>query len=316
MENDAWFFVGIFAFIFLIWVATGGPTRPLSFSGPTLEQPQELGGGNYLSLPRSPFGIGNNETNLSGSSERGGSYSSSNFFTNMLRGFPFGTPSPYQGLVRLNTSVSNASSTDAQRESLRLEVPRRSATPVTISGWRFVSEITGKAAVIPTGTKTPTLGIVNAREPITLTAGERAIISTGRSPIGTSFRENICTGYLDGAQAFTPRLPRQCPAPMAEFQRVAGPYYLRDTSCVEYVKTLGKCETVTYVSSKVSTSCRAFATKHLNYNGCVIAHYNTPGFHGTTWHVYLNQKDALWRAKNEVIKLLDQNSHTVAAFRY
>ncbi len=34
MEHDAWFFVGLFVFIFLIWIATGGPLHGVSLSVP------------------------------------------------------------------------------------------------------------------------------------------------------------------------------------------------------------------------------------------------------------------------------------------
>ncbi len=62
--HDAWFFIGVFVFIFLIWVSTGGPLHPLAFTGPRLSLPQELGGGTYLQFPRASFTIGDGSTSL------------------------------------------------------------------------------------------------------------------------------------------------------------------------------------------------------------------------------------------------------------
>ena len=56
--HDAWFFIGVFVFIFLVWISVGGPTHPISFTGPTLSQPSPLGGGTYWQVPTAPFGVG------------------------------------------------------------------------------------------------------------------------------------------------------------------------------------------------------------------------------------------------------------------
>ena len=66
--HDAWFFIGVFVFIFLIWIATGGPLHPIAFTGPKLALPGALGGGTYLSLPRAPYGVGGSNISLPGSS--------------------------------------------------------------------------------------------------------------------------------------------------------------------------------------------------------------------------------------------------------
>lgn len=316
MQHDAWFFVGVFAFIFLIWIATGGPARPLSWSGPTLAQPEELGGGTYLGLPRAPFTIGNADVTLPSSSNTR-SYKPFSVFGSTVGGLPFGTPSPYRESIRLNGYVSSASSTSARKEYLRFDVATSAPAPVAITGWRLTSEITDNTARIPDGSPVPRLGTVNARQPIVLSPGERAIVHTGRSPIGVSFRENVCSGYLDEFQAFTPSLPKACPTALEEFERIYGPYYVRDTSCIEYLKTINRCETVTYVSRrKIAAVCRDFALKNLNYNSCVASHRDEATFPGKTWHIYLNQEDSLWRARGEIIKLFDVDMKTVGAFAY
>src|ERR1035437_8257992 len=151
MEHDAWFFVGIFVFIFLIWIATGGPLHPISFTGPTLAEPQELGGGTYLSFPRASYGGGGTNISLPGSSN--GESVQNNIQNNtgtpqMLLptgGSVFGLASPYQGLVILNHYISNASSTNPGDEYVGISVVQNASASVTLTGWML--EKIGRAHV-------------------------------------------------------------------------------------------------------------------------------------------------------------------------
>lgn len=315
MQHDAWFFVGILGFVFLVWAATGGPSRPLSWAGPSLAQPQELGGGTYLRLPRSPFTIAGSHTSLPGSSDSRTTYTRYSG-SGSLYGIDFGTPSPFRSLVTLTRRVVNASSTNPNLEYLSLAVPTTAREHLTITNWQFVSEVTGNAALIPSGTPLPLLGKVSAVAPITLRPGDRATIFTGRSPIGVSFRENKCTGYLNSFQAFTPALTQRCPLPVDELVNYYGDYYVRDTTCLDYVKKLPRCGTVFFPKDDISARCENFVLTHLNYNGCVATHRDDTDFEGTTWRIYLNMSDALWRGKDELIKLWDAGRKTVDAFSY
>ena len=314
--HDAWFFIGIFAFIFLVWVATGGPTHQLAFSGPTLSQPGALGGGGYLSLPTAPFSLGSNGVSLPGSSSGTGSNapvpSSSS-----LSGVDFGTPSPYRGIVTLSHYVSGAGSTDPNNESVRISVDSNAGTPVDLSGWTLESEATGAAIVIPKGTETPHSGIVNAVQDIVLSPGEQAIVISGRSPIGASFRENKCIGYFAQFQTFSPALPDTCPSPTTELASFYGSsYYVRDASCIDYVNTLSRCQAVLTPPTTVSGACQTFLVKYLNYNGCVSAHESDSDFLGNTWRIYLGRTNSMFRSQHEVVKLLDSSGKTVDAFSY
>lgn len=315
MEHDAWFFVGVFVFIFLIWIATGGPLRPLSFAGPTLAQPQELGGGGYLELPRAPFGIGGSHISLprySGGTAyyQGGSRAG---YTD-LYGVSFGTPSPYRGIISMNHYVSNASSTNPRNEYITITV--NTDTYVNVSGWKLVSEATSKSGVIPRGVKTPVTGVVNPWEDIVLGPGERAVIVSGKSPTGVSFRENRCTGYLNTFQQFSPPLSRSCPAPLDELAAFYGSSYVRNADCLNYVDGLARCETILRPPKKVPATCRSFVIEKLNYNGCVATHRDDVDFNGDMWRIYLGLSEALWRPSHEVVKLLDAQGKTVDAFSY
>lgn len=314
MQHDAWFFIGVFAFIFLIWISTGGPLHPLSFTGPRLSAPQELGGGTYLSFPRAPFAVGGNQVALPGSSN-GGSYSNESLPT-FTGGTSFGTPSPYRSLVRLNRSVVGAGSSDPKREYLELSVSQNAGVPINLSEWRLLSEADGRQSIFPRGTETPTSGVINATENIVLSPGMRAIVVSGQSPIGASFRENKCIGYFSTFQTFYPALPQNCPLPSNELSSFYGNGYLQDSSCVDYAQKLSRCQVVLTPPNGASNACQNFVVNYLNYNGCVNAHKNDADFYGTTWRIYLGRTSSLWNPKHEVVKLLDVNGKTVDAFSY
>ncbi len=316
MEHDAWFFVGIFVFIFLIWIATGGPMHPIAFSGPTLAEPGALGGGTYLSLPRAPFSVGSANVSLPGSSN-GGSVSGGTGVSlpSFVGGSSFGTPSPYYGIVSMNHYVSGAGSTNPGNEYVEITVAQSATAPVDISGWTLESSATGAAAVIPKGTEVPTSGIVNAVQDIVLTPGTQALIISGQSPIGASFRDNKCIGYFSTFQQFSPPLPQNCPLPYDELTSFY-PGYIRDAACIDYVNTLSRCQAVLSPPVGTSGACQNFLVNYLNYNGCVNAHRNDADFEGNTWRVYLGRTNSMWRTQNEVVKLLDAQGKTVDAFSY
>ncbi|HET9641638.1 MAG TPA: hypothetical protein VFP46_02210 [Candidatus Paceibacterota bacterium] len=311
MEHDAWFFIGVFIFIFLIWIATGGPLHPLAFAGPRLAQPGALGGGTYLSLPRAPLTVGNSDVALPGSSTGGGSLGGG---AGLPGGSALTNPSTYRNTVVMSHGVSGAAG-DPSSEYILLYVPSGSGVPVDISGWQLVSEATGNASYIPRGTEVPMSGTINAVQDIVLTPGTRAYLISGRSPIGGSFRENKCIGYYSNFQSFYPSLPQNCPTGQNEL----GSYYadsLRDVACTDYTNRLSRCQAVLTPPTTVSSACQNFLVKYFNYNGCADTHRSDADFLGDTWHIYLGRTTPLWRSSHELVKLLDREGAVVDAFTY
>lgn len=317
MEHDAWFFIGVFVFIFLVWIATGGPMHPIAFAGPTLSLPGALGGGTYLSLPQATVGGGGTPVSLPGSSG-GGSFPNvlGAFQPPTLSGVAFGTPSPYHGIVSMSRYVSGAGSTDPGEEYVQLSVAQNAGVPVDITGWTLESAATGNAAVIPKGTEVPLSGVVNPAQDIVLTPGQQAIIISGRSPIGGSFLDNKCIGYFSDFQSFSPPLPQTCPTPASELSTFYGSTYIRDIACINYVNTIPRCQASLSPPTTVSGACQSFLVTYLNYNGCVAAHQNDADFKGNTWRIYLGRTTPMWRTQYEVVKLLDAQGKTVDAFSY
>lgn len=320
-NNDAWFFIGVFVFIFVIWIATGGPLRPIAIKTPPLPQLNGTGtlggGGTFLQLPRSPYQIGSTSVELPGSALP----QAQNIYPTLLP-MPsftddiFGTPSPYRDVIRMNQYVSNPGSSDPGNEYVEISVAQNAGTSINLSGWSLLSGATGATTAITKGIKVPISGTVNATEDIVLTPGTRAILISGQSPIGASFRENKCIGYFSTFQKFSPSLPLNCPAPSNELISFYGPNYIHDSSCIEQVNKISRCQVALTPPQGVSNTCQNFVVKYLNYNGCVNAHRNDIDFTGDTWRIYLGRTNSMWRTQNEVVKLLDGSGKTVAAFSY
>lgn len=317
MEHDAWFFIGVFAFIFIIWIAVGGPKHPIAFTGPTLSAPYPIGNGTYLGFPLAPFGIGSSIISLPGSSSGASTYGSSGVsIPSLVGGASYGTPSIYRGVVTMNSYVSGAGSSNPDDEYVELSVADNANVPVDISGWTISSGATGSGAVIPKGTEVPTSGVINAAQDIILTPGEKALLISGQSPIGASFRENKCIGYFSAYQHFSPPLPQNCPTPSDELMANYGSDYIRDNTCIDYVKTLTRCEPSITPPTYVTSACQSFLVNYLNYNGCIKAHQSDADFEGDTWRVYLGHTASMWRTQNELVKLVDKDGNTVDAFSY
>lgn len=316
MEHDAWFFVGVFVFIFLIWIATGGPLHQISFTGPRLALPDALGGGTYISFPRAPFGIGTSYVSLPGSSGGGFTSYDQTLPAPVITGGVFGPSSPYRGVVRMNHYVSSAGSSDPKNEYLEFSVAQDAGSPVNLSGWTLSSDASGNSAIIPKGTELPISGTVNASQDIIITPGKRALLISGSSPIGASFRENKCIGYFSTFQQFNPSLPQNCPMPSDELSNYYGTGYIRDVACIEYAKTLPRCRVAITPPAGASSACQSFLVQYLHYNGCIAAHQNDADFKGDTWRIYLGRTNAMWRTRYEIVKLLDDRGKTVDAFSY
>ncbi len=333
MQSDFLFFLGVMVFFFVLWLAGGGPSNPISFSGPFITPVTGVG--------QTQVGYGDTDWYKGGINVTGGlpsirsaevrssvqsiEYQLGNLQIESKRQALFSTPSPKRGLVTI--SGGNVSSTDPQHEYLVLQASSSATEPITITGWKLVSVATDRSATIPQGTKLPTSGTLNASEPIVLYPGERAYVITGESPIGGSFAENMCTGYLGVNQSFSPALGRRCPSPSSEFDRhfTGNPY--KETACYNLVRNTSMCVTP-QEDSRTSANCLSLIYSRLTYNGCVENYRYSSSFYSDIWRIYLGRTEItrrndstmrygeLWKDSREAIRLLDENGLTVDLYTY
>lgn len=318
MRSDAFFFLGILLFIFVVWVASGGPSRPISFSGPYLKPITTTGtkAEAYGTLP--DITLGSSERGISGSI--GGIKDSLDELREQAREVSdFGEASPYRGLVTISHSTGGVKSNFANREYITLQAGNKLKEELNISGWRLVSGATNAYGTIPNGVTVPKSGSVNVSSPIVIKKGDKVIVNSGRAPTGISFRENSCTGYFEEFQDFTPELSLSCPLPKNDFDNFypGNPQSDDGDECLERVeKVYGRCEMATSTPRGVSSECKTFLSKYVNYNGCVLMHGADDNFASRTWRVFLGSKTHLWKDERETIKLIDREGKVVDVFAY
>jgi len=319
MRSDILFFLGVFAFLFVAWVATGGPQKPISFAGPfitpvTTIGDEQRGYGSFWNTAENP----SNWWDWSGGdSESRNVWRAQEEIADLQRELQdarlFGPPSPFKDVVSLSGNASVLASEDEDEEYLTITVSGSADGAINMDGWRLVSVRSRESADLPDAAAVFRSGSVNQTAPLTLNPGDRAVVVTGRSPVGVSFRENACTGYLADRQDFTPQLSRSCPSPMDDFERFYDGSASNYQYCKEKVQELGRCST-DYGS--VSGTCYQFMREHYTYNGCMTYHAADRNFWKTTWRVYLGEREDLWPARNETIKLLDAAGNTVDMISY
>jgi hypothetical protein len=223
--------------------------------------------------------------------------------------------SKYKGQIEI-TNFGGAKQSLVDKEILEIKVVGKNVTTkINITGWRLESAVSGIGDSIEGGTYLPYSGQVNSESGIFLEAGDKVIVSSGRSPIGTSFRLNKCTGYFEQFQDFTPAIPKTCPKAIDDLPDFGvGDEFER---CVEFVKKMPTCEVyLKSVPVNMGGACHEYITSKVNYNSCVSNHKDDPNFYTKEWRVYLGRNSELWKSKREIIKLLDSQGKIVDVVTY
>lgn len=223
----------------------------------------------------------------------------------------------FQGEIEI-ASYSRAKDKTPDKEYIRLKVSRNASENINITGWRLQSPLTGVDVPIGEGAYLPYSARVNPELAIFVKPSEEIYIVTGRSPIGVSFRTNLCTGYFEQFQDFEPRLSKDCPRPIDDIYRVTqvggG---LKGDACIDFVEDLNRCEIyLRSVPQNIGGACQTYVTEKVNYNTCVDLHKDDGDFKGDEWRVYLGRTEELWKEKREIIKLIDNQGKTVDVVTY
>lgn len=311
----------------LIWVISGGIGKIIEKTKATEE---ESSGGFFsltsFRLPWQPEGLIPDFSSSfeSGDTESGGTldttYESVQIEYDELedatqKAREFGIPSPFEGAVSLN--IANAKETSPSEEYLKIDVTSRQTTPINIAGWSLQSALTGVRAYIPRGASDFHLGAVNTQKDIQLVPGAHAVVTSGSSPLGTSLRENLCTGYLNQLQTFSPTLSEQCPSPSESIPLSADNLNQYGDACIDFARSLSSCRApLTGEVQGFSSACVSFIANTLSYNGCFDMYRYRANFFEDSWRIYLGASRELWRNSHDIIRLLDAEGRTVDAVTY
>lgn len=217
-----------------------------------------------------------------------------------------------------------------------ITLSNRSRTPVNITGWQLrngkdkrpyysgstLQRLSADVAIIPQATLILSPSGKSLNQDVILQSNEKAIVTTGsfgnRLPYAiTSFKENMCTGYLEALPdyAFNPSLSRGCPRPAQE----PGIENM-DIACRKVIESIASCETPKigermsdgeycadcYKGKILPSVCRAFIKEHFNYQGCLVNHQSNPKFSGNTWRLFLGRGWEMWAKEYESIELFDR----------
>lgn len=230
----------------------------------------------------------------------------------------FGNSSPYKGKVTIVKRTSGPRADDVDKEYVELRASKENASVISLKGWRLKSLISGRSLEIEEASYLPHFGQVNTELPVNLRAGDKIYVTTGRSPIGVSFRVNKCSGYYQQFQKFTPRLKEQCPDPEDEILLYEGDRNIFiDNECLDFVERISRCEIRTSnIPKTLSFTCQEAIADEIGYSSCVEKHKDDDDFIQPEWRVYLKREAELWREKREIIALLDQDGKTVDVYSY
>ncbi|MEN9561467.1 MAG: hypothetical protein RIQ56_740 [Candidatus Parcubacteria bacterium] len=319
-----WLFVAIVLIFFIVWALSGGIGRAIS-AGKGLLSPSSFFTGNAsgttFTLPwqqyvePAPIEVDMNSdfdnTGNANINDLENQYAQLKDEAERVK--LFGTPSPHAGKVLF--SGNDATSPAVNEEFVAIQ--NMSDTPLALSGWSIQSAYTGVRVPLPNAAAPLITGTVNALQPITLAPEESLVALTGASPVGVSFHVNMCSGYLQQFQKFTPLLYEQCPDP-GEAMRVT-PENLQTygEGCIDFVRSIPRCHFPTgeQIPGSVTAACRSFVGSTFSYNGCVSTHRSNPQFFDG-WRIYFNSQTELWRNGHDVIRLLDETGRTVDVLSY
>ncbi|MBI2065537.1 MAG: hypothetical protein HYT68_00490 [Candidatus Zambryskibacteria bacterium] len=227
-----------------------------------------------------------------------------------------------------------------------ITINNRGKEAVNITGWQLkngkderaydyggsLRYFSADAATIPQAALFISPTSFNIFQNILLESGETAIVTTGQPGPSlpykiVSFKENICSGYLEALPeyTFTPPLTRNCPRPVDELGVSA-----LDTECRRFIERMVPCRTPEFNTRDrdgeicygcidgqlLSNACNAFIKNHFNYPSCIAYHQTDSNFSGRTWRIFLGKGWEMWAKEYETIKLFDLLGQLVASRSY
>ena len=212
---------------------------------------------------------------------------------------------------KVTIHAGKATETDPDEEYIEVRALKSNEDIVNITNWTVEGAV-GLNLKIPQAVHLMISSRINPKSDVILNPGEKAIIVTGRSPIGTSFRLNKCTGYFEQFQDFYPSLPQKCLYPKDEEWPTSLSY-----DCLDYIDTLPRCKAnLTHPFSLQDNDCIQAINNILSYNGCVDVHKNDEDFYEPEWRIYLNRDDELWKDRRETITLRDRDGNVAGSVSY
>src|SRR3989338_410328 len=291
--KDLRIFILIMVILFFVWLLIGGPLHPSSKSGWFLNDPLR-----EAAQKMTIQTVGKSSLEQKASSKQ----SSSSRQSSIKPDF-----------VVLKATM--ARETDPNKEYVEIKADKKNKSSLKITGWKLKGK-TGLDIAIGKGASYIYASIANQpQEDIYLKPGEKAVIITGKSPLGTNFKLNKCAGYFEQFNEFIPELNTKCPLLRDEYL-----HSVLNDNCLDYIDRVSSCQTIISIpykySSKLSSSCQDYVTQNANYKTCLENHKDDSDFYLPEWRVYLDRSEELWKKKRETITLYDDKNNIIDSKSY
>jgi len=299
-------FILIMVILAFVWLFTGGPLRPSAKSGWFLNRPQQKGEQKAKKEVVEVLGkkVPIDETeqpktktkNIS--VKQAGSSSQSS------------TRPDFAALKE-----RRARETGPNQEYVEIKADKKNKSPMKITGWKLKGK--GNFDIAIGRGSSFVYAEVNSQpqEDIYLKPGEKAIIVTGTSPLGTNFKLNKCAGYFEQFHEFVPEINTECP--LLKNENI--PSGLND-ACLDYIDRVSSCQTVVSIpytfSFKLSSSCQDYLLQNANHKSCAEKHKDDVDFYVPEWRIYLGRNEELWKKSREVITLYDDKNNIIDSVSY
>lgn len=303
----------------LIWIMSGGLSHAIQYAS-GISNPLELftgtASGTPFRLPGQPDfdNYGPEVSQVAGSELENAIYDTNLGGAESAATDPqtYGNPSSDAGAVSLQFGNVGAGPAG---EYLVISASTANTAPVSLAGWSLQSAYTGVRHTLPQAAPTFTQGAVNSVQPVSLEPGGSAVVSSGVSPVGVSFRENACTGYLAQFQQFAPPLQSQCASATGALPDTPQTRATYGDSCFEFLTSLPSCTFPQTLPASLQPSCVQALRDALSYNSCMRGNRASPNFFGSNWRLYLAAPAPLWR-EHDVVRLLDPAGRIVDVLSY
>jgi hypothetical protein len=299
-KNDFIFLLFMLAALWVAWVVAGGPNKTSS-PAPLMRAPEA-----NLDSRKQAVSISNrNDTEPTENSSSQVETATEEKLADIEK-------------ISFVRSATGAKRTKAQEEYVSIKADRANTKAVRITGLTLRSVISGRSYTIPQGVPLYYGGRINNDQDVYLSPNETAVILTGRSPIGASFKLNSCTGYLEQFQNFSPRLSRSCPDPENELD-------LKDVdiirsygdACITFIERMPRCElNLKSIPLGFPEQCVRFITEEITYNGCIKSHKDDADFYDNEWRIFLGRENEVWRAKREAIEIVSPQGKVLDTLSY
>lgn len=295
--KDLRVFILIMVVLAFVWLFTGGPLRPSSRSGWFLDKPQQKASQKVQGQLEEA--LGNKAQSLPAGQESSSSSQSS----------------VKPDIISLGTR--RAKETTPEKEYIEIKADKKNKNSVKITGWKLEGKI-GLDIEIGQGAYYyyPDLAS-QPKEDIYLKPGEKAVIISGRSPLGASFKLNKCFEHLEQFHKFIPSLNTDCP--VLKNEDLPG-NLSNDDQCLDYIDRVPACATILFIphknSAKLSSSCQNYVIENANYKSCSEKHKSDADFYLPEWRIYLDRSEEMWKEKRETITLYDSKNNIIDAESY